>query len=841
MAQWSLLPNSVLPPELSQNLPGGGLSDPKSSMLEAWTESTYDMARDRVSLVRVGGHADGAHNGVRVYDHVTQQWILLKADSLAYTTIGSNNTGKIYATTYADGSPASVHTYDSQVYMPPPFDKVLTPGGIFWSPGGESTPSTSFTFSFVTNLYQTVAPRFGGYGCLSCWDPVTQRVLYRTTGGFYAYDPSTDTHTQLFSGAPPNGLLLMSSPLVIDSVNRKVYYSQQKNAAPFGLRVIDLNNLALKDSPLLATAGVTAIENTAGLGLVFQSSSQMIAYGANAGNTGGTLYTLDLTQNPAVWTRLDTSGGANPPLPHINGTWKKFYRRNNGRICLLTKTGIFEITPDTADVPPVTTKKVRIAADLNITYAPSAAPPPPPPPDPPGGSNPIPVNTWTLVPALPGGTPLTVREGKHQRMQFYSPEGRFYITGGDRRGSDAGQPIVDWFDPRTGLTQIISPQCIPVPDLMPNYPDNVGWVLDTTRNKFLLFRGFFFKSRVDMTTSGITLTPAATSGNGVTVTASAPIFKPYMATCARTDSDPTLGLLIQQTSVAGGQGTVVASCAIKSITSPTQAVVDITVNFADTNPIASNMWVIRAAHAGKASQICGRNRLDGDTGILDDAMFDPVTRKWERPTWPPNPLGSSDATGPTWAAYDEVSDAVYLVKNRTTLLILHRATDTWETIPFGQSMATGDPQRAFVQGANCYRAQLVVADGYLYMVCANDTDGRGLIRFKISDRTWAGFPLPGGYTNVPDDTEPALVYDPVSNVLLHPRCETLTGVVPTLYIFDIATSTWSSRAVPDPAVGSEQVRLGCADWDPTTSSMIFFGRLAQGVPGFVCWHYRYAP
>src|ERR1044072_6538776 len=70
-----------------------------------------------VCVVRHGGHADAAHNGVFALDLSTFKWSMLRDTSRRYVPIPPP-AGAVYGPTYPDGSPAFVHTYDCQDDLP---------------------------------------------------------------------------------------------------------------------------------------------------------------------------------------------------------------------------------------------------------------------------------------------------------------------------------------------------------------------------------------------------------------------------------------------------------------------------------------------------------------------------------------------------------------------------------------------------------------------------------------------------------------------------------------------------------------------------------------------------
>lgn len=80
--------------------------------------------------------------------------------------------------------------------------------------------------------------------------------------------------------------------------------------------------------------------------------------------------------------------------------------------------------------------------------------------------------------------------GKHARGVFIGDD--LYIGGGDRDGSDGGQPSVWRFKVGDPSMELVSPMCIPAPDLMPAFPDNCTWVADPRRKRINMMSGFWF-------------------------------------------------------------------------------------------------------------------------------------------------------------------------------------------------------------------------------------------------------------------------------------------------------------------------------------------------------------
>jgi hypothetical protein len=805
---------------LVANLPGGGLSAPIVSLTDAWVSAVVD-GQGRLILPRNGGHADGAHNGVRAFDHTLNQWSFLTPDSTAYARLGQVATD--FHPVYSDGTPASVHSYDGYTYMPN-VNRVWSGKGIYWSPGGESTGVGTFEFDLGTNSWvmSGIPDRPGGYSCGSTWDPVTQRVLFITSGGFYAYNPISKVISTLFT---QTGYGSVSSTLALDSVGRRVYWIYPHTAAPFVIKKIDLNNLAAKSVSITASGDVSVLGEKA-VGLVYDNG-KLVAYGKNAANTGGTLYICD-PLNP-VWARV-TTGGVTPPLPSINATFKKFYKHPNGYYHHLSKFGIHRILPDFGTIPASIV--VKVAGSYTVEYVST----PPTPPDPPGGGNPLPLNTWTLVPAPPVDTPPTDRVGKHLRVLRDTLRGRFVVTGGDSFGSDAGQPAVRTYDSLTGLTTVLSPTCIPAPGIMPNFPDNVVWVHDTKRDRYLMFKGFYFGSATGWRPTA-TLTPSATTGT-ITLTQGAGSNHPFESWM--------VGKRVVQYSAAGGS-TIIAHATITAFTSATVVVATVGLAYASTAAIVSQAWEIEKTVGGKAATVCGRNSMSGDTGVInDDIMFNPQTNKWELKDFPTSPIGlGSDSGGPSHGVYDEATDAVYMLKNGQGLMILHRATNTWEIIPYGAGMVAGAEKTLVTSSGNvAYRAVIAQAGRSIFYY--SDSIGHeAFVEFNLDTKVWHGYAAAPTVVTVgePDNVELPCWYDPISDVVATAISQSLTGDITQMQFLTLATKVTTKRdfAVIPFVQGNQPLRNGYPIWDPNTGAMALFGRVATGVAGVMCWHYRYGP
>lgn len=843
--EWTLLPNSTIPGAICQQLPAGGTAQsPQHAQITAWVNAAFDTQRRRIMLVRNGGHADGADNGVRSYSLEDFTWRLERPPSLNYPRMTTGVPDSDFQPIYSDGTPSACHTYGAVGYMPAPHHKVWSAGGIYWSRPGLSDPTT-FLYNITSGEYEKVTNRTGGYGASCVWDPLTGRMLYRTSSTFSAWNPPTPSaplgsNTVLYSAS---ATMATASNLVLDPIGRKVYYIQFHSAAPFGIRMIDLNNLAAKDV-LITTTGNTEVEGQcAGMGLIWDND-RLVAVGDNAGATAATLYVCN--PSTGVWVRQTTTG-VSAPIPHANGVWNKFFKDpSNGNYYYLTISGIYTITPDTTAVPA--SNPIEVASDIQVDFAFEAAPPDPP--TLPGGSGPLAVNTWTMVPTKPANAPESERSGKHMRMVLDSLRERFLIFAGDRLGSGEGQPAVQAYNTTTGAATLLSPSCPPAPEYMPNWPDNVPCVYIPSKDQVYMFRGFWNVTPISVTVSSAPLVAHSTALTaGVTVTTTGNIFESWHATgYESTQAVSPGGFSIRQTSTAG---VTIANARITSVLSANQAVVNPStgIAFPSTGVIAAGRWMFYQLWKGVAAKPvsqsrCDRNYFAGDRTVLQEAaIYDCASNKWLPPTWPRSPLGiGSDNNGPSWAVYHEATNSVYMASKlggSNNIMILNVATNQWQVVPAGAGMPTG-AERTLVTGANSYRSQMALANDTIYFM-SNKFNAQCLISFHIPTRVWHAFPVPQtpmAYASIPDECEPLLIYDPVSNVLLHLHAQDLTGVATVLYPFNLNSNQWEvPRAIP--FFAADPVKAGCPYWDPFTASMGIMGRSIGGVPGYVNWHYRY--
>jgi hypothetical protein len=179
-------PNCV-PPSFSQG-------SSSQYAIDAWVDGDYAPSLGMFIVPRGGGHADGKGNQVVGFNLGLLKWELLTPPSLNGPTL----TGSMLEprAIYADGTPSSVHSYGALAWMDW-LTKMWSAGGIYYSPGGESSPHRTWWWDALapqtpTSAWALKQTRPCGYGVYAVSDELRQRILFRCSAGMYAYTPAAD-------------------------------------------------------------------------------------------------------------------------------------------------------------------------------------------------------------------------------------------------------------------------------------------------------------------------------------------------------------------------------------------------------------------------------------------------------------------------------------------------------------------------------------------------------------------------------------------------------------------------------------------------------------------------
>jgi len=152
----------------------------------AWSGGVLDTARGRL-VVWGGGHADYLGNEVYTFDLATLEWSRVWGPS-DFSQIPWGGTHE----EYDDGNPGSRHTYSGLVYLPPPYDTMLTAGGSLWQSGFYGSGVWSYDFGGEAWTRMADGPGEMGYGDPMLYDPQTGHAFRRANSRMYEYDPDAD-------------------------------------------------------------------------------------------------------------------------------------------------------------------------------------------------------------------------------------------------------------------------------------------------------------------------------------------------------------------------------------------------------------------------------------------------------------------------------------------------------------------------------------------------------------------------------------------------------------------------------------------------------------------------
>ncbi len=279
------------------------------AVMSKWSGGAYDTDRDRL-IIWGGGHFAYAGNEVYVFDVNNMEWIRLTDPTAdAYLTQGIDP--------YRDGNPISRHTYDALAYIPAPYDLLYGRGGGVYVTG-YATPLT-WLFDFKSNSWHQGAdhPNTGNAGEISDYDFVTQRVYSYDKNYLVAFDPATESWTQI-STHKSSSFQPLGGNGVVDPIRRKFIR--------VGRGVVNVQDLDVIPSTAQAviTTGATEIVNTESPGLVYDPvSDKLVAW--NGGDASGAVYLLDL--DTLVWEKIVPTGSVAPYVlssGEFNGTYGRF-------------------------------------------------------------------------------------------------------------------------------------------------------------------------------------------------------------------------------------------------------------------------------------------------------------------------------------------------------------------------------------------------------------------------------------------------------------------------------------------------------------------------------------
>src|SRR3989338_8429535 len=172
----------------------GGNTNPEN-YFAAWNGGAFDPVTKKLWIAAQGGDADGADNGIYVFDLTTGLWSMTSPPTVnlippypstgTWPYIDSNGTygptGKAY--------PQSRHTYGGSIIIPGV--GIWIGGGVSWHPYNIVLTNIQKTWHATSSGWQGPFDLVGSYETVwGAWDPLKSRVLFQDNNRLRAYDPA---------------------------------------------------------------------------------------------------------------------------------------------------------------------------------------------------------------------------------------------------------------------------------------------------------------------------------------------------------------------------------------------------------------------------------------------------------------------------------------------------------------------------------------------------------------------------------------------------------------------------------------------------------------------------
>ena len=285
------------------------------AVITAWSGGAWDPDRGQM-LVFGGGHNDYWGNELYGFDVATMSWKILVEASTGLTVDNQNKDP------LDDGTPVSRHTYDGVQYLGGPH-RFFSFGGAMSANGYATT--VTWTLDIENGTWQNMQPggegtpfngANGTYWMATAYDPVTDRVFYKSEAGFSIYDVGANTWSRVLDGGYPPLYPDFSDTRyrrgVLDSKRRLFFAFGEKPETQVFVWNIDE---AADVSADWKSSGGEAVFAMSAFGVDYDPSADaMVAWG------GGTPWVLDLASK--TWTAK--SGEGAPAAQVDTGTYGRF-------------------------------------------------------------------------------------------------------------------------------------------------------------------------------------------------------------------------------------------------------------------------------------------------------------------------------------------------------------------------------------------------------------------------------------------------------------------------------------------------------------------------------------
>jgi len=269
----------------------------------AWSGGVFDTTRNRL-IIWGGGHGDYAGNEVYALNLDT-----LTIERLNDPSVPVNNACNTNGI-YADGKPASRHTYNHLAYLPDQ-DAMFAWGGSMFQCGNQGNDAWLLNLSALTwaKKASNNGPVGNHFGVSIAYDPNSGLVYGQDDFNLFSYNPATDTWTRR-SNSPGIG---HTKTAVIDPVRKKYFFQGNNNSTLFWYDISSPTALLTRQSGV--TTGCAGFIGNEFAGMEYDPVQDRIV-GWDGGNT---VYILN--PDTLSCTTAAFSGG---PTAIAQGTYGRF-------------------------------------------------------------------------------------------------------------------------------------------------------------------------------------------------------------------------------------------------------------------------------------------------------------------------------------------------------------------------------------------------------------------------------------------------------------------------------------------------------------------------------------
>ena len=319
---WFELENSSYISNYPSNMPKSVVANGGPvNIVDAWGGAAFDTSRNRL-MISGGGHHDYWGNDIFAFDvnSLTWVWLYSHSDRIPH----SDFYNKSYPSrddnfskwlpyykrlqVYSDNSPSASHTYDSLIYLPPPFDELVFLGGT------QHKRIHRFNIDKQTWKFPKTSLLSARAGLISAVNTVTGEAYAHSVGDgdrfFQAIDFTKDTVDKL---SEQRGWMDYSYTGALSTKNEKFYYLGNGHFFEIDLRTGNRRSVNALGDKSIEKKGQNP-------GVVYLEDQHKIV----AWSGGRDIFVYDPLTN--YWTKLKAFGNKSitPGPANKNGTFGRF-------------------------------------------------------------------------------------------------------------------------------------------------------------------------------------------------------------------------------------------------------------------------------------------------------------------------------------------------------------------------------------------------------------------------------------------------------------------------------------------------------------------------------------